>query len=149
MVLLLTATPSLSYAPEARLHWERHIVRPKRVWAMHITYISMAKGFVYLAVVLDWFSRPVASVHHNEGLVLHRGLRKRSPGRGSRRSAIQIEALSSRARPSTASSLRSALRSAWTARARGGTTCSSSGTRRSTCMPTRACRRRGPRSGGI
>jgi hypothetical protein len=27
------------------------------VWAMDITYIPMARGFVYLAVVLDWFSR--------------------------------------------------------------------------------------------
>ena len=28
---------------------------------MDITYIPMAKGFVYLAVVLDWFSRRVLS----------------------------------------------------------------------------------------
>jgi putative transposase len=35
------------------------IVRPNQVWAMDITYIPMAKGFVYLAVVLDWFSRRV------------------------------------------------------------------------------------------
>jgi hypothetical protein len=26
------------------------------VWAMDITYIPMARGFVYLAVVLDWFN---------------------------------------------------------------------------------------------
>ena len=37
------------------------IVRPNRVWAMDITYIPMARGFVYLAVVLDWFSRRVLS----------------------------------------------------------------------------------------
>ena len=37
------------------------IVRPNQVWAMDITYIPMAKGFVYLAVVLDWFSRRVLS----------------------------------------------------------------------------------------
>jgi len=35
------------------------ITRPNQVWAMDITYIPMAKGFVYLAVVLDWFSRRV------------------------------------------------------------------------------------------
>ena len=35
------------------------IVRANQVWAMDITYIPMAKGFVYLAVVLDWFSRRV------------------------------------------------------------------------------------------
>jgi len=35
------------------------IMRPNQVWAMDITYIPMARGFVYLAVVLDWFSRRV------------------------------------------------------------------------------------------
>jgi putative transposase len=37
------------------------IARPNQVWAMDITYIPMARGFVYLAVVLDWFSRRVLS----------------------------------------------------------------------------------------
>jgi putative transposase len=37
------------------------IVRPNQVWAMDITYIPMERGFVYLAVVLDWFSRRVLS----------------------------------------------------------------------------------------
>jgi putative transposase len=32
------------------------ITRPNQVWAMDITYIPMARGFVYLAVVLDWFA---------------------------------------------------------------------------------------------
>ena len=31
------------------------------VWAMDITYIPMARGFVYLAAVVDWFSRRVLS----------------------------------------------------------------------------------------
>ena len=35
------------------------ITRPNQVWAMDITYIAMARGFVYLAVALDWFSRRV------------------------------------------------------------------------------------------
>src|SRR5262245_54991605 len=35
------------------------IERPNQVWAMDITSIPMARGFVYLAVVLDWFSRRV------------------------------------------------------------------------------------------
>ena len=35
------------------------ITRPNQVWAMDITYIPMARGFVYLAVVLDWASRRV------------------------------------------------------------------------------------------
>src|SRR5262245_47914469 len=37
------------------------IARPNQVWAMDITYVPMRKGFVYLAVVLDWFSRRVLS----------------------------------------------------------------------------------------
>jgi putative transposase len=37
------------------------ITRPNQVWAMDITYIPMARGFVYLAVVLDWFTRRVLS----------------------------------------------------------------------------------------
>ena len=32
---------------------------PNQVWAMDITYIPMARGFVYLAAVMDWFSRRV------------------------------------------------------------------------------------------
>ncbi len=35
------------------------ITRPNQVWAMDITYIPMAHGFVYLAAVVDWFSRRV------------------------------------------------------------------------------------------
>jgi len=30
------------------------ITRPNQVWVMDITYIPMARGFVYLAVALDW-----------------------------------------------------------------------------------------------
>jgi putative transposase len=35
------------------------IDRPNRVWCADITYIPMAKGFVCLAAVMDWFSRRV------------------------------------------------------------------------------------------
>ena len=37
------------------------VIRPNQVWAMDITYIPMARGFVYLAAVVDWFSRRVLS----------------------------------------------------------------------------------------
>jgi putative transposase len=33
--------------------------RPNQVWAMDITYVPMSRGFVYLAAVVDWFSRKV------------------------------------------------------------------------------------------
>ena len=35
------------------------ITRPNHVWAMDLTYVPMARGFVYLVAVLDWFSRKV------------------------------------------------------------------------------------------
>jgi putative transposase len=37
------------------------VERPNQVWAMDITYIPMARGFVYLAAVIDWWSRRVLS----------------------------------------------------------------------------------------
>jgi putative transposase len=35
------------------------IEQPNQVWCADITYIPMAKGFVYLVAVMDWFSRRV------------------------------------------------------------------------------------------
>ena len=35
------------------------VTRPNQVWAMDLTYIPMARGFIYLAAVVDWFSRRV------------------------------------------------------------------------------------------
>lgn len=40
---------------------EMRIERPNQVWAMDITYIPMARGFVTLAAVVDWYSRRVLS----------------------------------------------------------------------------------------
>jgi putative transposase len=37
------------------------IDRPNQVWSSDITYIPMAKGFVYLVAVIDWYSRRVLS----------------------------------------------------------------------------------------
>lgn len=37
------------------------IDRPNQVWATDISYIPMAKGFVYLVAVIDWYSRKVLS----------------------------------------------------------------------------------------
>ena len=39
----------------------RAITRPNQVWAMDITYIPMARGFLFLAAVMDWASRRVLS----------------------------------------------------------------------------------------
>jgi len=35
------------------------VTAPNQVWAMDISYIPMARGFVYLAAVIDWYSRKV------------------------------------------------------------------------------------------
>jgi len=35
------------------------IERPNQVWASDICYIPMAKGFMYLTVIIDWYSRRV------------------------------------------------------------------------------------------
>ncbi len=37
------------------------VTRSNQVWAMDITYIPMKRGFVYLTVVMDWYSRRVLS----------------------------------------------------------------------------------------
>jgi putative transposase len=37
------------------------ITRVNQAWAMDITYLPMAGGFVYLAAVVDWYSRRVLS----------------------------------------------------------------------------------------
>lgn len=37
------------------------VTRPNQVWATDITYIPMARGFVYLIAIIDWFSRRVLS----------------------------------------------------------------------------------------
>ena len=37
------------------------VVRPNQIWAMDITYMPMARGFVYLVAVMDWHSRRVLS----------------------------------------------------------------------------------------
>ena len=35
------------------------VARPNQVWATDITYVPMARGFVYLVAIVDWFSRRV------------------------------------------------------------------------------------------
>ncbi len=37
------------------------ITRPNQVWCSDITYIRMNRGFVYLTVIMDWYSRKVLS----------------------------------------------------------------------------------------
>ena len=134
------------------------ITRPNQVWAMDITYIPMARGCVYLAVVLDWFSRRVLSWRVSitmeaafcvetleEALAQHGKPEIFNTDQGSQFTAPRSPAcLPTMASPS-----------AWMAKAPGVTTCSSSGfgavsnMRRFTCAPTTACPKRAHRSANI
>lgn len=51
------AIPSIGYGPY--LLWGLVIDRPDQVRCADITYIPMWRGFLYLAAVMDWFSRGV------------------------------------------------------------------------------------------
>ena len=44
------------------------IDHPNHVWCADITYVPMAKGFVYLVAVMDWFSRLVLSWRVSTGM---------------------------------------------------------------------------------
>jgi len=55
------------------------ITRPNQVWTVDITYIPMARGFMYLFAVMDWHSRKVLSWELSNTLDTHfclEGLRK-------------------------------------------------------------------------
>jgi putative transposase len=140
--------------------------RANQVWAMDITYIPMARGFVYLAAVVDWFSRRVLSwqvsitlevafcldaleaalVRYGKPAIFNTDQSLPPRRRGEANSPVLT---------SPACCRRTRSPSAWMAEAPGVTTCSSSAsgvrsnTRRSTCVPTTASPRRVPRSVGI
>jgi putative transposase len=44
------------------------IVRPEQVWVSDITYIRLADGFVYLAVIMDVFTRNIRGWHLGQSL---------------------------------------------------------------------------------
>jgi putative transposase len=50
---------------------DRTITRPDEVWSADITYIPMARGFMYLVAVMDWFSRYVLSWSISNTLEVH------------------------------------------------------------------------------
>ena len=54
-----TSKPAAGHKIYPYLLRKLKIEKPNHVWAMDITYIPMAKGFVYLAAVVDWASRRV------------------------------------------------------------------------------------------
>jgi putative transposase len=63
-LMAVYAKPRLSLNPLAHRRFPYllkgvAIVRPNQVWSTDITYIRLQNGFVYLAAVLDWYSRYV------------------------------------------------------------------------------------------
>lgn len=56
-----TSKPAAGHKIYPYLLRELKIERPNHVWAMDITYIPMARGFIYLAAVVDWSTRRVLS----------------------------------------------------------------------------------------
>ena len=56
-----TSKPAVGHKVYPYLLNEIAITRPNQVWAADITYIPMARGFLYLVVIMDWYSRYVLS----------------------------------------------------------------------------------------
>ena len=54
-----TTKPATGHKVHPYLLRNLTVTRPNQVWAMDITYIPMARGFVYLVAVVDWFTRRV------------------------------------------------------------------------------------------
>src|SRR5450432_4175628 len=95
------------------------IERPNQVWAMDITYIPMARGFIYLAAVVDWFSRRVLSIACRsrwKRTSASRRWRKLWRNTADRRFSTPIRAASSPARFSPTFCSPTKSRSAWMAR---------------------------------
>ena len=56
-----TSRPALGVRVYPYLLGKAEITRPNQVWAVDITYLPMARGFVYLVAVMDWHSRYVVA----------------------------------------------------------------------------------------
>jgi putative transposase len=56
-----TSKPGLGHKVYPYLLRGMKVTRPNQVWAADITYIPMACGFLYLVVIMDWYSRYVLS----------------------------------------------------------------------------------------
>jgi putative transposase len=56
-----TSTPGKGHKVYPYLLRGVKVERPDQVWSTDITYVPMASGFMYLAAVIDWYSRYVLS----------------------------------------------------------------------------------------
>jgi len=65
-----TSQPSPEHKVYPYLLRHLEIVRPNQVWGIDITYIRLRSGWMYLVVILDWFSRYVVSWELDQTLEL-------------------------------------------------------------------------------
>jgi putative transposase len=56
-----TSLPGKGHKIYPYLLREVAVVRPDQVWTADICYIPMARGFLYLVAIMDWYSRKVLS----------------------------------------------------------------------------------------
>jgi len=56
-----TSRPAPGHKIYPYLLKDMKIARPNQVWAADITYVPMARGFLYLVAIIDWYSRYVLS----------------------------------------------------------------------------------------
>ncbi|SER96147.1 putative transposase, partial [Pseudovibrio axinellae] len=56
-----TSKPAVGHKIYPYLLRDVEVLRPNQVWAIDISYIPMAKGFIYLVAIIDWYSRRVLS----------------------------------------------------------------------------------------
>jgi putative transposase len=134
------------------------ITRPNQVCAIDITYIPMARGFVYLAAVVDWFSRRVRAWKLSITIETHFCIEALEEALSTNEKPDFLntdQAVSSPAKPLPGGQRKKGPGSAWTARVAGATTSSSSAsgnrssTRRFTTMPTPRSVKLGSPSGAI
>ena len=121
-----TSKPGLGHRIYPYLLGGMEITRPNQVWAADITYIPMARGFLYLVTIMDWYSRYVISWRLSNTLEptsASKLWRKRS-GEADRTSSTRTRGASLPAKPSPSSSSNMESESAWTGRGGIGTTSS-------------------------
>ena len=103
------------------------IDRANQVWAADISYIPMARGFVYLVAIIDWFSRQVLSWRLSNSMAAEfcmEALEESLAQFGTPRFSIRIRGRNSQAATSSALCVLRRSASAWMARGVGATTSS-------------------------